>query len=198
MICDECGVNTATIKLMTISGGEKTERHLCTQCMRRLRGQFGVVDLSSLAGILSGLLQQAAKQLSPEEAEAAAGLSCQGCGQSYEAFRESGFLGCAQCYQAFREPLTTLLKRVQGHAQHCGRIPGRKTDDVSLRLSLSRMRQQLNRAIAQEEYEEAARLRDQIRALTAQLESRETGQSAPDTAVSPQSALQEGGDAREQ
>ena len=34
MICDECGVNTATIKLMTISGGEKTERQLCTQCMR--------------------------------------------------------------------------------------------------------------------------------------------------------------------
>ena len=60
------------------------------------------------------------------------------------------------------------------------------------------MRQQLNRAIAQEEYEEAARLRDQIRALTAQLESREAGQSAPDAAVSPQSALQEGGDAREQ
>lgn len=57
------------------------------------------------------------------------------------------------------------------------------------------MRQQLNRAIAQEEYEEAARLRDQIRALTAQLESREAGQSAPDAAVSPQSALQEGGDA---
>lgn len=41
MICDECGVNTATIKLMTISGGEKTERTCAPSVCGGLRGQFG-------------------------------------------------------------------------------------------------------------------------------------------------------------
>lgn len=95
MICDECGVNTATIKLMTISGGEKTERHLCTQCMRRLRGQFGVVDLSSLAGILSGLLQQAAKQLSRKRRKRRRTCAAKAAGRATRPSRESGFLGCA-------------------------------------------------------------------------------------------------------
>ena len=84
---------------------------------------------------------------------------------------------------------------MQGHAQHCGRMPGRKADDVSIRLSLSRMKQQLSRAIAQEEYEEAARLRDQIRALSAQLES---GTKAAKDAAPAKEAAQGGGEAGEQ
>lgn len=170
MICDECGVNNATIKLMTITGGQKTERHLCAECMNKMRGKFGAMDLSSLAGILSGLLQQAVKQQSPDEAAATAGLACPSCGQTYEAFKQTGFLGCAQCYQAFREPLEIMLKRVHGHAQHCGRVPGGQAGGVSIKLNIDHLKQQLGRAIAEEEYEEAARLRDQIRSLKSQLE----------------------------
>ncbi|MEA5067923.1 MAG: hypothetical protein VB067_02960, partial [Christensenellaceae bacterium] len=81
MICDECGVRDATIKLMTISGGEKRERHLCTECMAKAKKQFGTLDLSSLAGLIGGLLQ-AVKQQDDDEHPEALDLICADCGQT--------------------------------------------------------------------------------------------------------------------
>ena len=91
-------------------------------------------------------------------------------------------LGCAQCYQAFRKPLEGLLMRVHGNTQHAGRIPGGVKSDVSIRMNIDRLRQDLVKAIAAEEYEEAARLRDQIRALKQQLEPSEKADSAQSAA----------------
>ncbi len=170
MICDECGVNDATIKLMTIVGGEKRERHLCTECMTKVKKQFSSLDLSSLAGLLGGLLQ-AVKQDDGEAEEPVIDLTCPNCQSTYEEFRKTGFLGCPACYQAFHEPLEVMIKRVHGHTQHAGRVPGGSSSDLSIRLKIDRLKQQLGRAIAEEAYEEAARLRDQVRALKIQLEA---------------------------
>lgn len=174
MICDECGANNATIRLLTMSNGQKIERHLCADCMNEMRDKFSAINLNSLAGILGGLLQQFIPTPNPDGErprmdESLRGLSCPGCSQSYEAFQKSGLLGCAQCYQAFREPLDTMLKGVQGNAQHCGRVPGGGSGEISIRLNIDRLKQRLGRAIAEEEYEEAATLRDRIRALNAEL-----------------------------
>ena len=171
MICDECGVNDATIKLMTISGGEKRERHLCTECMAKAKKQFGALDLSSLAGLIGGLLQAVKQQDDGEPPEAELDLVCADCGQTYEEFRETGFLGCHACYEAFRAPLETTLKRIHGQTQHNGRVPGGSSSNLSIRLEMERLKQRLGRAIAEEAYEEAARLRDQIRALKSKLEA---------------------------
>lgn len=169
MICDECGVNNATIKIMAIVNGEKQERHLCTACMAKMKNKFTTVDLSNLAGLLGGLLQAAQLQ-GAKQAEPAIDLTCESCGLTYEEFKKTGFLGCANCYQSFREPLSEMLKRINGHAQHTGRVPGGASGDISMRLNLDRLKQQLGRAIAEEAYEEAATLRDQIRALKARLD----------------------------
>ena len=83
-------------------------------------------------------------------------------------------VGCAQCYSDFREPLQAMLSRVHGHTQHVGRVPGGADHQLSMKLKLEKLRQELKSAVAQEEYETAASLRDQIRALNAQLESEET------------------------
>ncbi|MEF9894595.1 MAG: UvrB/UvrC motif-containing protein [Clostridia bacterium] len=170
MICDECGARDATIKLMTIVNGQKRERHLCTACMAKVQRQFTAVDLTSLAGLLGGLLREAGKQADLTAPEAERDLMCINCGLTYEQFKKTGLLGCGQCYQAFREPLEVMLKRVHGHSQHAGRVPGGLKGGVALKLSIDRLKQQLVRAIAEEAYEDAALLRDQIRALKAQIE----------------------------
>ena len=92
---------------------------------------------------------------------------------TYGEFRKCGMLGCAACYDAFREPMTALLQRIHGNTQHAGRVPGGVHSGVSIRMSIDRLKQQLQRAVAAEEYEQAAKLRDAIRALSAQLEQRE-------------------------
>ena len=92
---------------------------------------------------------------------------------TYQEFQKLGMLGCANCYQAFKTPMTALLQRVHGNTQHAGRVPGGVHSGTSIRMNIDRLKQKLQRAIADEEYEQAAKLRDAIRALTIQLERKE-------------------------
>ena len=69
--------------------------------------------------------------------------------------------------------MTALLQRIHGNTQHAGRIPGGVHSGTSIRMNIDRLKQQLQTAVAAEEYEQAAKLRDAIRALTAQLEQKE-------------------------
>ena len=100
-------------------------------------------------------------------------LTCEQCGMTYAECQKCGMLGCANCYKAFKAPLDALLQRIHGNTQHAGRIPGSVRSGVSIRMNIDRLRQRLQKAIAEEEYEQAARLRDSIRALTAQLAENE-------------------------
>lgn len=166
MMCDECGIRPANIRLTTIVNGEKKERNLCSECLAR--NQKFKTDFSTLAGHLSGLLG-ALKTGGSEKEEPIPDIECTHCGMTYEKFRKIGMVGCAQCYSDFREPLQTLMSRVHGHTQHVGRTPGGEDNRLSVKIKVEKLRQSLSKAIADEEYEAAASLRDQIRALESQL-----------------------------
>jgi len=182
MMCEECGVRPATIHLTTIRDGEKTERNLCTVCMAKYQKRMPGMDMAGLAGILGGLIgakkpEGRNENFFPEE-DAEIDLTCPECGMTYQEFKKTGLLGCANCYQEFREPLETVLTRMHGSTRHTGRMPEGAATGISIRINIDRMRQQLAQAIANEEYEEAAQLRDKIRALTQQLESGRVGEEA--------------------
>lgn len=174
MMCDECGVRPANIHLTTFVDGEKRERNLCATCMTKYRKQLPNIDFSNLAGLLGGFLEKALSGGKEDKNDEATGAICPVCHTTYAEFKKTGMLGCAECYKAFREPLEELLKRMHGNTQHNGRVPGGVDSKVSMRLTLDKLKQQLVKAIAAEEYESAANLRDQIRALNAQLEKHET------------------------
>ncbi len=184
MMCEDCGVRPAKFHLTTIINGDRVERNLCPACMAKHQKQLPGIDFSNLAGLLSSILEgrNAAEQEQREtEYE---DLVCEQCGMTYAEFQKGGMLGCANCYQAFRQPLTALMQRVHGNTQHAGRIPGGVHSGVSIRMNIERLKQKLQRAIAEEEYEQAAKLRDAIRALNIQLERREG-----DIKVHPQARL---------
>ena len=184
MMCEDCGVRPAKFHLTTIINGDRVERNLCPACMAKHQKQLPGIDYSNLAGLLSSILEgrNAAEQ---ERQEAEPDLpACEQCGMTYAEFQKGGMLGCANCYQAFRQPLTALMQRVHGNTQHAGRIPGGVHSGVSIRMNIERLKQKLQRAIAEEEYEQAAKLRDAIRALNIQLERREG-----DIKVHPQARL---------
>ena len=185
MMCEECGIRPANFHLVTIINGERVERNLCPACMAKHQKQLPGIDFTNLAGILNSILS--GKRDEEEQSELDAeyeGCTCEQCGMTYAEFQKGGMLGCANCYQAFKTPLTALLQRVHGNTQHAGRVPGGVHSGVSIRMNIDRLKEKLQQAVADEEYEQAAKLRDAIRALTIQLERREG-----DIKVEPQARL---------
>ena len=169
MMCDECGVRPANIHLTTFVNGEKQERNLCATCMTKFKKQLPSIDLTNLAGLLGGFLEKAMSGAHVDQSDSFDAV-CPVCATTYHDFKKKGMLGCADCYKAFREPLEELLVKVHGNAQHNGRVPGGVDSKVAIRLSIDKLKQQLVQEIAKEEYETAAELRDQIKALNAQIE----------------------------
>jgi protein arginine kinase activator len=144
-----------------------TEQHLCEVCAQTLELPHAPALQKAQLDIWK-LLQITAKQTRRK-----GGPTCGGCGLHLEEFRRKGRLGCPQCYEAFAAHLGEVFERVHGARQHVGRLPG--TDVAppapSDALALDRekrlvdLRQKLEIAIREEAYENAARLRDELRQL---------------------------------
>ena len=168
MLCDICGKNPATVHLTEIIDEQMNELHLCEECARTkseaMEQQFGLSDL--LAGM-------ADFQKSPNKEEEMIAIKCSRCGLSYADFKKIGRLGCGECYNVFRKYLAPLLKRIHGSNQHIGKNPlkgpAKPKPAISKvskkRIDLQELKEQLQNAIQQEAFEEAARLRDQIKEI---------------------------------
>ncbi|MFH1413760.1 MAG: UvrB/UvrC motif-containing protein [Candidatus Omnitrophota bacterium] len=161
MLCDICAKNPATVHLTEIIDNQMNELHLCEECARQksaqMEQQFGLSDL--LAGMVD--FDKVAK-----EAESAV-PKCPNCGLTYTDFKKIGRLGCGECYGAFKKYLAPLLKRIHGSSQHIGKAPvvkavGRVSNK---KPDLGELRNKLQRAIETEDFEEAAKIRDQIKAI---------------------------------
>jgi protein arginine kinase activator len=90
---------------------------------------------------------------------------CLVCGQTYDAFKRSGRLGCANCYDAFRTDLEQVFRSIQGSTRHEGKFPQKVEGALKTQRSLSRLKLLLAKAIEEEKFEEAAKLRDAIKEL---------------------------------
>jgi len=163
MLCDSCKERQAVINLTQVEHDSKTTLHLCEQCAQDKGVETGVTVLKSpLGGFITAMGKGAANVLPA----AADGLRCSACGATLKDFRESGRLGCAQCYDAFEGHLRDLLRRLHGSSQHVGEryvAPGEAGADP--RGHLLDLKEQLRRAVDNENFELAAELRDRIRVL---------------------------------
>ncbi len=160
MLCDICKKNDATVHLTEILNDQMSELHLCEECARQkslaMEQQFGLNDL--LAGMAD--FGKPAK-----ETEAFTNLKCPNCGLTYADFRKIGRLGCGECYNAFTKYLEPLLKRIHGSTQHMGKSPSMVTKVLKKEIDMQGLRNRLQKAVAEEAFEEAAKLRDQIREI---------------------------------
>jgi len=178
MLCDICGKNPATVHLTEIIDEQMNELHLCEECARTkssaMEQQFGLSDL--LAGMVD--FEKANKD------EGIPAVKCPSCGLTYADFKKIGRLGCGQCYNVFRKYLAPLLKRIHGSSQHVGKSPVRKAKTAPAagagvateappaipkrKADLQELKAQLAKAIEKEAFEEAARLRDQIKKISSE------------------------------
>jgi protein arginine kinase activator len=163
MQCQVCQKNEATIHLTEITDGVRTEMHLCEHCAQ----EEGIAIKSQipLNELLSGLLAA-----QPEDDElfgrSDRAQSCPHCGFTLGRFRKDAVLGCPYDYEVFEKALLPLIEKAHdGKTSHCGKTPSKAPVGTKSQIEVMRLRQKLEAAVKNEDYELAAELRDKINKL---------------------------------
>jgi protein arginine kinase activator len=173
MNCDICQSEKATIFFSQMAEGKLQKVNLCKGCA----DEKGVTDPTGFA--LADMLEGMGKETSVDPGPAKHELVCGSCGFSQTDFKKTGRFGCADCYRVFDEGLDGLLEAMHKHTRHVGKVPRRipeRNDRLSAsspvlpggpnpRARLSELKQALSKSVEDEDYEEAARLRDAISRL---------------------------------
>jgi protein arginine kinase activator len=145
-----------------VKNNEVRELHLCRACAEE-KGFHSVLEQDK--HVLANQFIWMAENLHPESGAKIGQIQCNECGLRYSEFTQTGRLGCGACYAAFEVQLRRLLRRVHGATRHAGKAPGAEEKQPSTRMVIQRLQDELQRAIASEEFERAAELRDRIQGL---------------------------------
>jgi protein arginine kinase activator len=154
MKCQRCP-KQATLHITEVLGEDKFEEvHLCEDCAKKYLYEPQKKNAKG-GDVLS----------EPAEIDDIGAKQCEVCGLKFVEFRNHGRLGCAHDYDAFKEELLPLLESVHGDTKHTGKAPRRLPRAKAGQLELTQMRRKLQQFVNDENYEEAARIRDRIREL---------------------------------
>lgn len=157
MMCDKCGKNLATTHIKTVINGEVREHNLCSFCAAKQGySSFGGLSLSNM---LSSMLEDSTQISSAHR------VRCRCCGSSFSDIAESGRAGCSECYETFKKELLPSLSRLHGKVKHIGRAPEGFTMYEEKEQKIENLKKELKAAVEREEFETAAKLRDEIKAM---------------------------------
>lgn len=171
MLCENCNKNEATIHYTEISNGVKSEHHVCSECAKGLDLSYYSDVLDSefpFAKLLTGLL--ASKMMMGQESDnPMTHVICPKCGMNYDEFTKVGKFGCAECYNVFGPLIEEHMKKLHGSNIHKGKLY-RNTEKSPKEIpnqekTVDVLNAKLKEAIKLENYEEAAKLRDEIKSM---------------------------------
>ena len=159
MVCCICKEREAKVHLTQIVGEKMQKVDLCEECAK----QKGVNDPTgfSLADLLLGL--GASQEM--EQAVGSPETKCPHCGFTQADFKKAGRLGCSECYETFREGLESLLKSMHKGIKHMGKVPMALQQTRDLSDKLKSLQKKLDKAVADEDFEQAAVVRDEIKMM---------------------------------
>ena len=166
MLCQNCNKNEANTHIKQIINGEMTETHLCSDCANHLgyNDMFSDFDFN-FNGIFGGLLGDMISPMLLGNVK-----RCEKCGCSYNDIVRDGKVGCSECYRTFYDKLAPSIQRIHGKLHHTGktailteRAPEPVIQDNSVKIAA--LKNQMDEAVKTQNFEEAARLRDEIKSL---------------------------------
>lgn len=173
MLCNICKKNEATVHLTQIVENKMQKVDLCDSCSKAK----GVDDPTgySLASILLGIGGEEEQESATAESLAGSGTStkehaCPNCGFTQSDFKKTGRLGCSQCYEVFADTIEGLLKSMHKGIQHVGKVPQHLQETKAINERIKQMEASLQQAVKEENFEDAAKLRDQIKQAREQLD----------------------------
>ena len=169
MLCQNCHQNEATVHLTQIVDGKAEKYHLCEACAAQ-KGIDVHADPVDLGGMMEKLKDQLAHLKEDLDAPRAAPgpAVCPSCGMTRTEILKKGRLGCDRCYETFAAEMLPVVVSLQHGDQHLGKVPKRSSTRLKNSVEAARLRRDLDKAVAGENYELAAMLRDQIKALPAE------------------------------
>lgn len=163
MKCQKCKDNIATIHLTEIIDGQRSEMHLCQSCAQN--EGVAVKSQIPLNELLNSLLAAETEELPVPEIKDSLD-ACPYCGMTWEKFKKKALLGCPNDYQVFAAELDGIIKRAHGgHLEHIGKVPTHAGDGVKKQIVLLNLRKHLADALKREDYETAAKIRDEMNNL---------------------------------
>ena len=187
MLCSNCGKNEANVHYTHIINGEKTEYNLCDECAKKLG--IDEMDFSmpiSFSNFLGDFFEE--DSLLPSFSGNMI-TKCPKCGLTYDEFAKNGKFGCGDCYETFADRIESVLKNLHGSAKHRGRAPQRLAEKTSKLTEkdekenknnikvenkplvdktmeqIDKLNNDIKLAIKEERYEDAAKIRDEIKKL---------------------------------
>ena len=183
MLCENCGKREANVRYSENINGVKKEMHLCEECSRKLgissKMDFSMPSLDIPSFFGSFLEDFSTPEFMPFLNEVKQ-LTCDSCGSTFEDIINSGRYGCANCYDVFEDRMDPILKKLQGANRHNGRLG--KISDNKVKFEekdkvpneqganesnkLEKLQNDLKLAIKEERYEDAAKLRDEIKNMS--------------------------------
>lgn len=166
--CRRCS-KSATLHITELRQGEATEIHLCETCAKDYLSQAEEVSTPDV----DLQFDQLEENEQPETSEID-DRTCPNCGITFREFRTQGRLGCPHDYVEFESDLIPLIENIHGEIQHCGKLPRRAPDSSRKQHQLIRLRSELKLAVEDEDYETAARLRDEIQEVESQLQGNDS------------------------
>lgn len=156
MKCHHCD-SQATVHLTQIINGQMHKMDLCEACAQ----EKGVTNPDNLS--IGNLLDE-----NPSKVDAStASMTCESCGTTHQDFKKGGRLGCEACYHVFRPVLEPLLDGMHAGVKHLGKVPSRSVKKKSQDDSEELLSKELKKAVEEENYEKAAKLRDRLKKLQA-------------------------------
>lgn len=162
MICKHCMKNVAKIKFSEVVDGRVIQHHLCAECYEAWQR-----DASGFTLDVPKPTQRAVQESSPPRSSSVKSpvKRCDTCGTSLTSIMETASVGCASCYNVFGKEIESILEGLHRGLVHRGK--SMQCDDERARLAqeLQAKRFLLRSMLKEENYEEAARLRDEIARL---------------------------------
>ncbi len=176
MLCQSCKNKQANTHIKTIVNGELTEMNLCSECAAKM-GYGNVFDsFFDIGSLMSGFMgEPSTTALAPER-------KCPNCGITFAQISKGGRVGCAKCYDVFYDRLLPSIKRIHGNTVHTGKKLRKPQLQSGIETSaavhidhekekpseLQTLEAKLKTAVSNQEFEQAAQLRDRIKELKSQ------------------------------
>lgn len=180
VLCENCKQNEATVYVSEVVNGQKTEHYLCDHCVKAAQQETGQ-EAILFNNFISELMKIALEEGYLKSPKQPSQKRCSCCDLSLKEFLEIGRFGCKECYSTFNNELKNAFINVHGNTKHVGKVLGiDEQADAALAVSeqtksiniaeqrekqLNELQGRLEEAVESEAYEEAARIRDIIRAL---------------------------------
>ena len=166
MKCDNCKQHEATFFYEENLNGKTRSLHLCPECAAKMQGEDTAFGKSAFptftpfhGNLLDGLFGFGVA--APKESK----KTCPDCGAAWSDLRRAGKAFCPTCYTTFGEELAPTLRSLHGNVTHTGRAPADRREKREREDRLARLKRELAAAIAEEKFEDAAKLRDEIRTM---------------------------------